>query len=91
MTKVKNINGSGFYHGIPAGYTSWLDYWEKTTGKKATKCGACGKTTNLVGAHVKKVYGSDDHYYITPLCSGCNQRTDEFYVDTELAPCPTNR
>ncbi len=91
MVKVKNIQGSGFYSGAPKGYTSWLDYWEKQTGKKAKKCSAtdCKETSNLYGAHVIKVYGNDKKYYIVPLCSGCNKRKDEFYVDAELVESPS--
>lgn len=32
--RVKNVNGSGRFS-APAGYRSWLDYWEKKTGSKA--------------------------------------------------------
>lgn len=95
MTKVKNVNGSGFYFGAPSGYSSWLDYWEKVTGRRATRCSAidCHQSRSLctlVGAHVIKVGSSDRHYYIVPLCSGCNKRTDEFWVDEELVQCPSN-
>ena len=93
MVKVKNINGSGFYTGAPAGYSSWLAYWEDKAQRKAYRCSAmdCKKwTSDLVGAHVKKVGSYDQKYYIVPLCRGCNNRTDEFYVDAELIPCPSN-
>lgn len=32
--RVKNVNGSGRFS-APAGYRSWLDYWEKKTDSKA--------------------------------------------------------
>ena len=93
MIKVYNASGTSRYN-PPVGYSSWLDYWEKRSGKTATKCSAidCRKygRWNLVGAHVKKVYGSDNHSYIVPLCIGCNNRTDQFYVDEELVPLPSN-
>jgi hypothetical protein len=86
MVKVKNLNGTSDKQ--PKGYDTWLEFWEGKTGKTADHCGAtdCNVKgrSNLVGAHVKKVGAGDDSHYITPLCKGCNQRTDEFYVDTEL-------
>jgi hypothetical protein len=87
---VKNVNGSSRWP-APSGYTSWLDYWEKKSGKSVSICGAenCSKR-NLVGAHVQKVYGTDKKYYITPLCSSCNQRTDEFDVVWDLIPVPSD-
>lgn len=90
MEKVKNVVGSSRFP-APLGYSSWLDYWERQTGKSATECGKCGMFVAAeVGAHVQKAYGLDKSYYITPLCRSCNQRTDEFYVETELVPVPSN-
>lgn len=87
MTKVKNINGTSRFNS-----RVWLDYWEEQTEGKATRCGAidCKSKEELVGAHVMKANSSDKKYYITPLCKGCNKRTDEFDVDTELVPVPSN-
>lgn len=89
-TKVKNVNGSSRF--VPSGYSSWLEYWEKQTGKKAYRCSAtdCHHWGDLVGAHVQKVYGTDQDWYIVPLCSECNQRTGSFEVDEELVPVPSN-
>lgn len=90
MTKVKNVNGSGRYS-PPEGYTSWLDYWEKQTGKRVHICGAMDcNGTDLVGAHVQKADSYDNKWYVTPLCKACNNRTDEFYVSFELVPVPSN-
>ncbi|MBM6721152.1 hypothetical protein H6B13_16175 [Bacteroides gallinaceum] len=93
MTKVKNTCGTSRYN-APAGYSSWLEYWEKKSGRTARRCSAidCNVTgrANLVGAHVKKVDGGDNHSYIVPLCKACNSRTDEFYVDEVLIPLPSN-
>ncbi len=91
MTLVKNVHGQS-YDSPPKGCSSWLDYWEKQTGKKATRCGAinCKSNEQLFGAHVIKVNSSDKKYYITPLCPKCNKRTDNFNVDTELVPVPSN-
>ena len=88
--KVKNINGSSRFP-APSGYDSWLDYWERKSGERATYCGASGCwRTDLVGAHVQKVGGYDNRWYITPLCKSCNQRSDEFEVYTTLVPVPSN-
>lgn len=57
MTKVKNVNGSSRFSS-PAGYNTWLDYWEAKSGKTASRCSAtdCHQSGrwNLVGAHVQK-------------------------------------
>jgi len=46
--RVKNVNGSGRFS-APAGYRSWLDYWEKKTDSKANSwyiiplCSSCNQ------------------------------------------------
>ena len=90
MVKVKNVPGSSRFP-APAGYKSWLDYWEKKTNSTKTICGASGcSNKELVGAHVQKVNSTDQKWYITPICNKCNQRTDEFDVCWELVPVPSN-
>ena len=93
MIKVTNVSGSSRF-ARPAGYDSWLDYWEDKSGKTAWRCSATDchiiGRWNLVGAHVQKVYGTDKSWYIIPLCGDCNNRTDEFYVDETLIPVPSN-
>ena len=93
MIKIKNVNGSSRFD-CPAGYASWLDYWEAKSGKTAWICSASGCVnggrSNLVGAHVQKANSYDNSWYIVPLCRGCNNRTDEFYVDNILVPVPSN-
>lgn len=90
MTKVKNVNGTSRFP-VPSGYDSWLDYWEKQTGKTVSICGVRGcSDSDLVGGHVMKVNSTDKHYYITPICRSCNTRTDEFYVCWDLVPVPSN-
>lgn len=87
---VKNINGSSRFP-APAGYTSWLNYWECKSGQKASSCSAnnCdGK--DLVGAHVQMAYGNDQSWYIVPLCKSCNQKTGTFNVNATLVPVPSN-
>lgn len=87
---VKNATGTSRWSKPSTGDGSWLEYWEAQTGKRADHCGCCGKygRNNLVGAHVEKVYG-DGKLYITPLCDSCNQKTGNFYVDTELVRVPS--
>lgn len=87
---VKNIIGSSRFP-KPTGYTSWLAYWEAQTGYKAFFCSADGCTrTDLVGAHVQKANSDDKKWYIVPLCTSCNQRTDTFNVTATLVPVPSN-
>jgi len=89
ITLVKNANGTSRWKKPSSGESSWLEYWATHVGHNATHCGAtgCDNYQDLVGAHVQKVFGGNE-LYITPLCDKCNQRTDTFYVDTELVPVP---
>ena len=90
LTLVKNVNGSSRWKKPSTGEDSWLEYWENMTGRRASCCGAvdCHSSSSLVGAHVQDVYGGNE-IYITPLCTSCNNRTDFFYVDTELVRVPS--
>ena len=87
---VKNVIGSSRFP-KPRGYNSWLDYWKAHTGENPYYCKAnnCWRT-DIVGAHVQKAYGYDQNWYIVPLCTTCNKRTDTFYVDATLVPVPSN-
>ncbi len=76
---VKNLHGTSD-NNPPAGYSSWLSFWEDKTGRKARECCRCGSYNNLVGAHVQKVYGSKE-WYIVPLCSACNKTESEFDIN----------
>jgi hypothetical protein len=90
--KVKNVSGSSRFS-APAGYDSWLDYWKKQTNKNISVCSAEGcREKNLVGAHVKKAstYTTDEKWYIVPICSSCNKKTDIFEVSADLVPVPSN-
>lgn len=92
MTYVKNASGTSRWSKPTTGENSWLEYWENQTGKSATQCGAtnCHSTERPVGAHVQKVFGGNE-LYITPLCNSCNQRSDNFGVDTELVRVPSGQ
>ena len=86
---VRNLREGG--RPVPAGYSSWLDYWESKTGQRAGLChrSGCYKTATD-GAHVQLVYGGDE-WYIVPLCHSCNtQFGGSFYVDGPLVPVNSN-
>ena len=71
----------------PPGYSSWLDYWEKKTGKKAGIChrDRCYRAATD-GAHVQIVNGGNE-WYIVPLCHPCNMdRGASFWVEGPLVP-----
>ena len=73
----------------PAGYESWLAFWEKKKGKKATRCEVltCGGSPDL-GGHVIKA-GEGGKEYILPMCTSCNNKPeDEFFKvwDNDLVP-----
>ena len=86
---VKNVKGSSRFDKY-----NWLRYWEEQTGMTTIRCLAmdCNKqTTELVGAHVQKIYDTDKSWYIVPLCRQCNMRTDIFEIpDSSLVPVPSN-
>ncbi len=61
----------------PAGYTSWVEFWEKKKGIKAVNCevkSCSGKAE--VGGHVIKV-GEGPKEYILPMCYTCNNKPDD--------------
>lgn len=75
---VKNINGTGSNASLPAGYASWIDFWERKTGQKADACKriGCYARQNLVGAHVQ-VEGHGNSWYIVPLCQSDNMKREQ--------------
>lgn len=74
--KVKNKKGTADKE-PPSGYTSWLDFWEKEKGKKATDCEVLGCKKNPdVGGHVIKS-GEGSKEYILPMCYSCNNKSDD--------------
>ncbi len=85
---VKNVNGTSGM--LPRNGDSWLEYWERETGKRAYFCHRQGCMEfghdNLVGAHVKLVGSTDNSWYIVPLCQGCNHTDDNFWVEGPLVP-----
>lgn len=85
---VKNLHGTSGR--LPQNGNSWLEYWERATGLRASRCHYVGCSTagrhNLVGAHVKLVGSTDNSWYIVPLCQGCNHTDDNFWVEGPLVP-----
>jgi len=86
--EVKNKQGTADRK-PPAGYSSWLEFWEKKRGKKAQDCevlGCSGKAE--VGGHVIRV-GAGSKEYILPMCAACNSKPehDMFKAwDSDLVP-----
>jgi hypothetical protein len=72
---VKNKKGTTDKN-PPAGYSSWLEFWEKKKGKAATRCEVMGCKDNAdLGGHVIKVNeGSKE--YILPMCYSCNNKPE---------------
>lgn len=86
MVKVINLHNTGDRK--PKNYSTWKEFWKAEKGFWPGTCSAsdCAESAE-VGAHVKKVGSSDNRWYIVPLCSGCNKRTDEFDVsENRLVP-----
>jgi len=85
MYKIKIVQSHSVR--IPYGYNSWLDYWERKSGQKATIChrSLCYDFRNLTGVHVIKVDKThDDNFYIVPLCENHNKCFEEFNVEGPL-------
>ncbi len=88
IIEVKNKKGTSSKT-PPTGCTSWLDYWEKKKGKKATQCEAmsCSGEPD-VGGHVIKS-GEGGKEYILPLCYSHNNMSEsETYIawESDLVP-----
>lgn len=83
---VTNIKGNSSRDVLPSGYSSWIDYWEKKTRKKAVFCSntRCTKFAKE-GAHVR-VAGHGDYWYIVPLCHMHNESPYTFTVEGPLVP-----
>lgn len=105
---IRNVVGSSKVSpNPPSGFKGWIGYWEaiyrdthgfSTPIRPAYKCPFCGTTkptSEIVGGHVQKVDGEDQHWYIFPICSGCNKDNDkETQISYEsldfLIPVPSN-
>lgn len=84
MKKVKNVQG---HYTVPAGYSSWLNYWERNMTKTAVVCqkNGCKKSEDLKGGHVHFV-GDEETVYLVPICHEHNHYTftDEYLVPEDM-------
>lgn len=84
MIKVKNVQG---HYIVPAGYESWLNYWEKKKNKTAEVCqkNGCKETEKLEGGHVN-IVGEEETVYLVPICHKHNHYTltDEYEVQEDM-------
>ena len=84
MVKVINVHG---HYNVPAGYGSWLNYWERKKKKTAEVCqkNGCKETDNLEGGHVYLV-GDEETVYLVPICCKHNHYTltDEYEVPEDM-------
>jgi hypothetical protein len=94
---VANASGEEYDSEHPSGYDSWIDYWNKKrypgNDKHAGFCRNCKtKTDDLDGGHVELYEQHNDRkwypnkakgFFITPLCSECNNsnNTELFSVE----------
>ncbi len=90
ITKVKNLKNTSDKQ--PEVYNSWLKYWEENSGEKAIQCAHynCDCKERLNGAHVKKVNGNDNSWFIVPLCDRHNHYSQEFEFEVVGKLIPVN-
>jgi hypothetical protein len=85
---VKNVNGSSKRATLPTGYSSWIDFWEKKSGKIARTCKRifCEEPATD-GTHVQ-VEGHGNYWYIVPLCHADNMSSSDvsFTIEGPLVP-----
>jgi hypothetical protein len=77
MTSIKVTSKKGTANRAPPyGSRSWLEFWEKAKGRKATRCEVinCYGPPEL-GGHVTRAEGGGREY-ILPMCHVCNDRAD---------------
>ncbi len=85
---VKNVMAT-FACEAPEGYSSMLEYWEKTTGRKAPECAheICHRQATE-GAIATRAFSTDKTRYVFPACETCARRTEMLYVKEPLVPLP---
>lgn len=67
LYRVHNLQEG--YRLAPAGYSSWLAYWERANKLNAGFCHVFGCVcTATDGAHVQLDNSSDNRWYIVPMC-----------------------
>lgn len=76
----------------PAGFSSWIEYWESLAGIKSNNCAALDCNSKAEhGCHVQPVASHGE--FIVPLCPACNKRHDVFSIKntaTPLVPVPND-
>ena len=71
-------NKKGTKDRIPAGYKSWLDYYQRLTNKTDLTCSVAGCNNKATdGAHVYNTKTHSKAKYIVPLCHSCNMSQSE--------------
>lgn len=88
---VTNIKGTAD-NNPPAEYSSWKDFWEKKTNKKASYCHKVFCDTEdetIVGAHVM-LEGYGNYWYIVPLCNTDNVSGGTFRASGPFVPVNPN-
>ena len=72
----------------------WLDHWDKHAGQNSRRkrCSAFGCSEPVAdGAHVILLDNLHDwSNYIVPLCSGCNHRGCDFWINKNVVLVPAN-
>ena len=89
FVQVKNLSGTSDDR-PPLPWSSWLEYWEFCTRRKAIKCSVISCNNNPdVGAHVVNNDSIDFNVYIVPLCYEHNNKSDEntFVVNRKDLVC----
>ncbi len=86
--EIKNRQGV-FDKRPPAGYISWLGFWEKKKKRRARDCEVktCNGNADIGGQVVKT--GETNKGYILPLCANHNSKSgDEFFEawENDLVP-----
>lgn len=87
--KIRNINGTT---DTPCSCGSWLAHWKKFSGQSMDYCQAIGcLNRELVGAHVQTGGGSDQRWYIYPLCRYHNKFGGELEVPDAWKLVPADK
>lgn len=84
-TVMKNVMSASVTP-APEGFSSRLEFWEKSTGLKADRCAheICDRPATE-GAIARRAFSSDNKVYVFPACETCARRTEMLYVDGPLA------
>lgn len=72
---------------------SWLEHWYNATRSARSICATWGCSGDAeVGAHVRDQDNRSGHeHWIVPLCRGCNNKTEDFFVKNGVFLVPANK